>query len=66
MKEIKLTAKTFVENQIIKHSGELEIGQTVNIEYGKYAETTIRRAIRNLGFASRTDICGNIYAKKVA
>lgn len=62
----KLTAKDFVSEQINSHRGELEPGEQVTIEYGGFAVNTIRRAIRDNGFRSTIDDCGNMFALCVA
>lgn len=59
----KLTAKEFVMAQLEGHRGEWVDGDYQSIEYGDYAESTIRKAIRACGFGSTISDCGDMYAK---
>ena len=59
MKTRKITARKFVENQIPVQAFS---GSGWMVEYGKFAVSTIRKAINSLGYRAEMDECGNMYA----
>lgn len=58
-----LRANDYVKKQIENHSGEWIEGDYQSIELGRFAESTIRKAINFCGFSAIIDNCGNVFAK---
>lgn len=57
--EKKLTAKEFVRGQL---PVDYHLDSGFSVEYGRFAESTIRKAINELGYSSKMDECGNMFA----
>jgi len=60
---MKITSIAWVQKQISAHRGEWEIGEYQAIDHGYFSDSTICRAIRELGFSACHDDCGNVFAK---